>query len=58
MTKKDLERINAKKVEWFDTLTELLNLDFDLDKNSARDLLAATNELLKINRELKKGAAQ
>ena len=55
-----LERLRAfcyntarekKKIEFFDTLQELLNLDFDLDRNSARCLIGSVNELRKINRE-------
>lgn len=40
-----------KKIEFFDTLQELLNLDFDLDRNSARCLIGSVYELRKINRE-------
>lgn len=40
-----------KKSEWYDVLTELLNMGFDLDKNSARILLGSVNELIRINKE-------
>ena len=40
---------NENKIIWYDTLTEVLNMGFDLDKNSARDLLSCTNELIRIN---------
>ena len=55
-----LERVRAfcynmtrekKKIEFFDTLQELLNLDFDLDRNSARCLIGSVNELREINRK-------
>lgn len=40
-----------KKAEWYDALTDVLNMGFDLDRNTARDLLACTNEILKIRQE-------
>lgn len=53
ITSKDIKNAykNLKEIEkivkWYKTLTKVLNLGFDLDRNSARDLLAATNELNK-----------
>lgn len=41
----------AAKENWYDTLTELLNMGFDLDKSSARDLLGSVNELINIRRK-------
>ena len=41
---------NKEKIEFYDLLTELLNMGFDLDKNTARDLLACVDYL----REIKK----
>lgn len=35
-----------QKVIWYDTLTYLLNLGFDLDKNTARGLIASVNEII------------
>lgn len=55
-----LERVRAfcynttrerKKIEFFDTLQELLSLGFDLDRNSARCLIGSVNELREINRK-------
>lgn len=40
-----------KKAEWYDALTDVLNMGFDLDRNTARDLLVCTNEILKIRQE-------
>lgn len=34
-----------EKVEFFDILTELLKMGFDLDRNTARDLLGCVNYL-------------
>ena len=53
ITSKDIKNatINLKEirkiVKWYQTLTYVLNLGFDLDKNSARDLLGCVNDLLK-----------
>ena len=40
-----------QKTEWYDALTELLNMGFYLDRNSARDLLCSVNELIRIRNE-------
>lgn len=45
MTKKEREDMNFKAA-WYDALTRVLNMGFDLDRNSARDLLATTNYVL------------
>jgi len=52
-TERRLKKIkaDANKVEWFDALTEVLNMGFDLDENSARDLLGTVNELRRIRQE-------
>lgn len=43
-----------EKIEFYDNLTELLNMGFDLDKNTARDLLACVNYLRGIKEYEKK----
>lgn len=45
MTKKERTDLNFKAA-WYDALTRVLNMGFDLDRNSARDLLATTNYVL------------
>lgn len=45
MAKKERAEMNFKAA-WYDALTRVLNMGFDLDKNSARDLLAVTNYIL------------
>ena len=42
--------LDKEKIEFYDNLAELLNMGFDLDRNTARDLLACVNYL----REIKK----
>jgi len=43
-----------EKEEWYDELCHALSLGFDLDRNSARDLICTTNEFVRIRRENKK----
>ena len=50
-----LTKENIKKIEWYDALTKLLNLGFDLEKNNALDLLSATNELIELDKKEKRG---
>lgn len=42
---------NNSKEQWYDSLTELMNMGFDLDKNSARVLLGSVNELISIRQK-------
>ena len=37
---------DKKKVVWYDTLCEVLNMGFHLDKNTARDLLETVNDFV------------
>ena len=37
---------DKEKIKFFDTLAELLQMGFDLDKNSARDLIGCVNYLM------------
>lgn len=62
-----LERVRAfcnktamekKKIEFFDTLQELLSLGFDLDRNSAGCLIGSVNELAKINAKINREKAR
>jgi len=46
-----LDESCKKKIVWYDALCELLNLGFDLDRNSSRALLGSVNELIRIKRE-------
>lgn len=45
-TESDSIESDNHKIAWYDALTRVLNMGFDLDKNSARDLLAVTNYVL------------
>lgn len=42
---------DIEKILWYDTMVELIELGFDLHKNSARDLILSVQELIKINKE-------
>lgn len=42
------------KIEFYNLLSELLEMGFDLDKNSARDLLACVNYLRSIKEDEKR----
>lgn len=44
--------------ECFDAIQELIELGFDLDRNSARDLLSSASELLALKEEQKKKSVQ
>lgn len=37
-----------EKAQWYDALCEVLSMGFDLQKNSAEDLICTTNELLSL----------
>ena len=42
------------KIEFYNLLSELLEMGFDLDKNTARDLLACVNYLRSIKEDEKR----
>ena len=51
MAKDEKEPSLEEKAMWYDNLSELLGMGFDLDRNSARDLIASTNELIRLKSE-------
>ena len=44
---------DEQKIEWYDAVCELMQMGFSLDRNSARDLIGAANELIRIRHEEK-----